>query len=186
MAPYVGTDDPGDLEDVREISGDLSLEERESLFGQFRDMDYFLSTIPASLAKLSAKMSSFGIINGDIDELRNACSSLRQVLNQLKIHVSHVKRYNRESMKDKTRVHRNLDYLTYVMRMISTEMMNADTLDQYKCLRAWMALNLAMETRFDEPGWMDDCSCQRRLLECKEMLLNCCDDEYVHHLHLVN
>ena len=52
-------------------------------------------------------------------------------------------------------------------------------IDQCTYLRALKVLNVAIETCSDIPGWMDDCLCQRRLLEYKEMLLVSCNDEYV-------
>ena len=142
-------------------------------------MNYFLSNIPNRLSILSADMVRFGIINSDISEIFSACSSLGQVTQQLEAHISCIGRYNRQSIQDIKRVHRTLDFLTYLARRIAHEVIYTDSLDRYGCLRAWMAFNKAMETNFDRRGWMDDYSCQRRLVECKEMLLRCCDDEYV-------
>ena len=165
-------------EELSDSFDELTTQQRESLLGQIKDMDFFLSMVSVRLRNLSAEMTNFGICSSDIDEILNICSSLKQVLEQLEAHISHVKRYNQQSIKDVGRAHRTLDYLTYATRVIVHDVIYTDEIDQYTYLRALMVLNATMETRFDAPGWMDDCSCQRRLLECKEMLLVSCNDEY--------
>lgn len=173
-----------DVNEDADSIDELTEESKDSFAWRLQDIDYFLEKIPTSLGKLDAEISSHGILNEDLGELQSACSSLRGVNNQVQEYLSRATVYSRQHRKDIERVHRTLDSLTYLLRTIMHEVAYADELDQYGCLRAWMALNYAMETPLDSNGWMDDHSCQRRLMECKQMLLNCCDNEYVLLAHI--
>ena len=166
-------------EERKESFDELSSEERDLLSSLFSDMKYFFSAITSSLTKLSAQSVTMKLHVSELGEIRSLCSSLEHVSTQVERHASSAQRYSYQSKLDIKRVHRTLDFLTWLLKKLWHDLTHADEIDQYTCLRTWMALNYIMETEFDHLGWMDDCACQRRLMECKEMLLMCCDSEYV-------